>query len=232
MTVMKRIIDQLNRKSGPQRAEIDPLDALPNFQNFTYRFAVKPEGSHIVAWAKLCEAERRLAMYEWVERHNDPANPQHRILLDDSVSAFLLTFEAAIQFLKDQFKRSGTGPKFDSWFAEQPQNDVCIKGLRTLRLFEAHVEEKPIPRTVDVHAGSSLDGEKPGARVTGCMWRLPQLDPEDLAKLHSPKLALAELNDWNSLVGNQEAKKVFADGISKLKDVLDTAESIIWGLWV
>lgn len=196
---------------------VNPLDVLPDFQNFSYAVANAPAGTHIDAWVKLREAERRLAMYKWVEEYNDPGNPQHRVLLNDSVSAFLLTFEAIIQFLKDQFRRAGTSQKFDAWFAQQSQNDVCVKGLRTLRHFEAHVEEKPIPRTVHVH----------GSEIMGCTWQLPELTQTGLDKLLYPPLSAADLSDWNTLVGSLEAKAIFAEGLYKLRSVLETAEKVI-----
>jgi hypothetical protein len=74
---------------------------------------------------------------------------------------------------------------------------------------------------------SSLGGKKQGTKVMGCVWRLPQLLPTDLAKLRTSPLVDTDLNDWNSLVGIRDAKTMFADGILSLKSILDTAETII-----
>lgn len=224
---MQRILTWLSHFLKQQNAVTNPLDALPDFQNFPYTIAIEPVGSHIDAWVKLREAERRLTMFKWVEQHNDPANPQHRVLLDDSVSAFLLTFEAAIQFLKYQFNSPGISLRFDDWFADQPQNDVHVKGLRTLRIFEAHVEAKPIPRTIRVPINASFGGRKSGTEIAGCTWQLPQLTSAHLLKLHRPRLLDADLSGWNTLVVNLDAKTIFAEGIQRLKSVLETAEKVI-----
>src|SRR5712692_11532267 len=123
---MQRILTWLRHLLKQQKPVANPLDVLPDFQNFSYAVALAPAGSHIDAWVKLREAERRLAIYKWVEQYNDPSKPQYRVLLNDSVSAFLLNFEATVQFLKEQFKR--TSKQFDPWFAKQPQNDACVNG--------------------------------------------------------------------------------------------------------
>jgi len=115
---------------------VSPLDAMPDFQNFQYHLATIPSGSKIRAWSKLGECERRLEMYKWVASLNDPRKAQHRILLNDTVSAFLLTFEATIQFVGDQLRWSAS--ELGNWIAGQPQYNVTLRGLRTLRHFEAH----------------------------------------------------------------------------------------------
>lgn len=56
----------------------NPLDALPDFQNFQYTIGVQLLGSQISAWVKLREAERRLTMYKWAEQHNAIACTRRR----------------------------------------------------------------------------------------------------------------------------------------------------------
>ena len=224
---MQRILTWLRHFLKQENAVANPLDLLPDFQTFSYTVAIEPVGSHIDAWVKLREAERRFTMYKWMQQYNDPANPQHRVLLNDSVNAFLLTFEATIQFLKDQFKRTATSQQFDAWLAQQSQNDVHVKGLRTLRHFEAHVEAKPIPRTVHLHINASLGGGKSGTEITGCTWQLPKLTPAELGKLRNSPLSVADLSDWNTLVANFDAKAIFSEGLYRLKSVLETAEKVI-----
>lgn len=231
---MQGILSWARRVYSREKPSRNPLDALPDFENLLYAIANKPAGSHIDAWDKLREAERRLVMYKWVEQHNDPATPRHGVLLDDSVSAFLLTFEAAIQFLKDQFKRTGTPQQFDVWFAGHPQNDACLKGLRTLRHLEAHVERKHSPRTVlktltayvTVGRGRSRNGDRQNGSV-GCLWQLPKLDPTDIAKLNSPALSVADLGAWNALREAFDAKALFERGLLSLKSILDKAEMCV-----
>jgi hypothetical protein len=90
------------------------LYQLPAFDSFTYSVAVPPPQPKGIAWDKLTECERRLEMCKWVECLNDPRTPQHRVLLDDCVSAFLLTFEATLQFINDQFLKRGNMPSFNT----------------------------------------------------------------------------------------------------------------------
>jgi hypothetical protein len=168
---------------------------------------------------KLAEAERRLAMYEWVEGLNDPSRAQHRILLDDSVSAFLLSFEATLQFLKTQFEHHQGEHKFDDWFRVHPAYDVRFKGLRTLRTFQAHVELKPPPRHVSASFGS---GPLP---PTTCVWRLPKLTLIDLEKLRNPYLKATDLVDWNTQVEQCNIAEIFRSGLEKLKQVLEAGEA-------
>src|SRR5688572_22989290 len=100
---MRNPFSILKRFFAVFQATENPLDAFPDFQNMQYRLATEPSGSRIRAWSKLRECERRLEIYKWVASLNDPRKAQHRILLNDTVSAFLLSFEATIQFLGDQF---------------------------------------------------------------------------------------------------------------------------------
>jgi hypothetical protein len=191
---MQRILIWLRQFFKHQDTAANPLDVLPDFQNFPYLIAIEPVGSHINAWIKLREAERRLTMYKWVEQYNDPANPQHRVLLNDS------------------------------WFGQQSQNDIYVKGLRTLRHFEAHVEVKTIARTVNLHIKSSIGGKKSGAEMMGCTWHLPKLTETDLKKLYNSPLSDTDIDDWNTLVMDFDVKTIFMEGLSRLKGVLETAE--------
>jgi hypothetical protein len=66
------------------------VDSFHEFENFTYKVAVVPPLTKVTAWGKLQEYERRLVMYECAEALNDPRDPKYRVLLEDSVSAFLM----------------------------------------------------------------------------------------------------------------------------------------------
>jgi hypothetical protein len=204
------------------KEEMKCLDLLPNFENFTYRIAVIPPLMKVTAWGKLQECERRLAMYEWVETLNDPRDPQNRVLLDDSVSAFLMTFEATLQFLKNQFRVCGKA-NFDKWLVGRSEHDVTVCGLRTLRHSEAHVEPKALLGQINVMIGESLqDNTSMGA--TSWAWRLPTLSSIDLRKVRSP-LKEVELSDWNRKVSNWAVGEVFKQGLIGLKKILEAAES-------
>lgn len=208
------------------------LDAMPDFQAFRYVIAIPPAGSRLIAWDKLRETERRLAMYKWVEELNDPGKAQHRVLLNDSTSAFLLSFEATIQFFKDQFVQANPSQNFEEWLKLHPRYDLYIKGLRTLRHFEAHVESKPIPRTVEVEifAMANISGATsvPGtSKTTGCTWRLPHIPLSELQKLRSKPLTASDLGPWENLVTTFDAKTVFHGALLRLREILVAAEAVV-----
>ncbi len=199
---------------------------FPDFEHFVYKIATQPTASKLNAWSKLQEAERRLATYKWAEAKNDPRTPQNRVLLNDAVSAFLLTFEATLQFAKNQFAITPGTPDFDAWLAAQPENDVLLRGLRTLRHFEAHVESKPPPRLVRLSIGGSLpDGTSKTEASTD--WKLPTLQPAGLTKLHHAPLKSADVKDWNNLVESMDAPAIFEQGLIKLRKILQKAETVV-----
>lgn len=205
----------------------NPLNALPDFENLPYEIAIEPSDSQVSAWSKLRECERRLKMYKWVEKHNDPSTPQHRVLLDDSLSAYLLTFEATLQFLKNQFERKykSSSTKFSQWLDKQKQQyDVTVQGLRTLRHFEAHVEIIRKPREIILNITNSISGGT-SATESSCIWRLTQLNQADLEKLLSSPLKCTSLKDWNALVTSTDVASILTDGLWRLRKILESAET-------
>ena len=210
----------------------NPLNALPDFENFPYKIAIKPNDSQLSAWNKLRECERRLEMYKWVEKHNDPSAPQHRVLLDDTLSAYLLTFEATLQFLnyhlERKYKNSSPKFKFNQWLDEKKQQyDLTVRGLRTLRHLEAHVEYINKPRKITVTLCNSLSGGTSDSR-SSCTWMLSIVQPEDLEKVHSPTpLKRTDLKDWNDLVSSRDVASIFTDGLWKLRNILEAAETCV-----
>ena len=167
------------------------LDLLPDFENYRYQIAIAPTGARVSAWSKLRECERRLVMFEWVESLTDSRKAQHRILLDDTVSAFLLAFEATLQFLRDQFASCANAPDFWPWLSQQSEYDVVVRGLGTLRHLEAHVESKPLRSAIDFNVSASSVSR---------VWQLKKLEPADLDRLTRSRLEEAELETWNAIV--------------------------------
>jgi len=194
------------------------LDSFPIFQNYAYTIAVEPLGSRVRAWGKLRECERRLEMYRWIEGLDQPPRAEHRILLDDMVGAFLLSFEAVLQFLRTQYRLAGAQPDFYVWLVQQPSYDVTMKGLRTIRHLEAHIKEK--------QTRSAMVASPPGYFER--TWRLPDLSQSDLSIMRQPTPILAvDLPDWNRLVDSSDVLSVCTDGLIKLRDILYTTESMV-----
>jgi hypothetical protein len=161
-----------------------------------------------------------------VERLNDPPTPQHRVLLDDCVSAFLLTFEATLQFVNDQFLKRCNMPSFNTWLDQLPQYDLYLKGLRTLRHFAAHIEIKPMSSLVIAVIGGSLPNGTSATSVSR-RWRLPELQLSDLQKLRTPALQPNDLPNWNALVEQESLVSIFTHGLHQLRDILLEAEKIL-----
>jgi hypothetical protein len=199
------------------------LEPFPDLDSYTYSIGIPPAGSRITAWSKLQECERRLLVYKWAEGRNDPRTPKNRVLLNDAVSAFLLTFEATLQFVKDQFIKSVSAPNFDHWIAQLPENDLVVRGLRTLRHFEAHVEAKQPPSLVRLHIGESLSNGTSATQVSRS-WQLPPLEAVELAKLNHAPLKANDLQKWNLLVARDDLPSLFRQGLERLRAVLEAAE--------
>ena len=217
-------------------------DPLPDFTNFSYTIVTPPDQPKGLGWDKLKECERRLALYKWAERLNDLPGPQdqiiirrlpHRIFLDDCLSAFLMTLEAALQFVGEQlspilkpYTPKGEDP-FSWWLKGLPTHDLHLKGLRTLRQFAAHVEIKP--PTSGFHV---LLRNAPGERIARPeevlqIWLLPELHQTDLEKLRSPKLDVGDLPAWNKLILAQEAGKILEHALGQAQMILLEAENYL-----
>jgi hypothetical protein len=187
---------------------------LPDYEHFQYNFSPPELPDELVAWAKLRECERRVATYTWAESNNDISNPQYRVLLNDALSGVLMTIEAVFQFLKDEpFLRT---KRLETWLAAQPEYDVLLRGLRTLRHFEAHVQSKPAAGHISVVVGGP----------TTRRWSLQGLGAGDLKRLRQPPVTVDLLPEWNGLVGQLGNAEVFPRALQKLQVLLDRAKEV------
>jgi hypothetical protein len=191
---------------------------VPDYEHFQYSFSPAELPGELAAWAKLRECERRVATYVWAESNNDAANPQYRVLLNDALSALLMTIEAVLQFLKDEYFSKPM--ELETWLSSQPEYDVLLRGLRTLRHFEAHVESKPAAGHITIVVGEP----------TKRRWSLQALSASDLVKLRKPPLTVDLLADWNGLVDRSRNVDVFRLALQKLKMLLERAGALKGGL--
>ena len=196
------------------------MTEYPRLEGLNYQLVFPPPNQKLEAWAKLKESERRLIVYRWAEKLNDPRKADRRVTLNDAVSAFLLTLEATLQFVKDQFESTPNAPHFENWLRQQSQYDILIKGLRTLRHFEAHVEQRPPGRMIIATIGGSNNS-------VSATWHLPQLNAADLGRLRTPPLTNAELPAWNQLAANTKVDSTFERGVVRLGEILNLAEAIV-----
>ena len=215
------MLEWLKKMLGcPPEVRIDPLSSLPDFENFVYSSNLSDQGKYHLAYVKFRETERRLAMVKFAFDQNGESNPRFRVFLNDAVSAFLLTFEATIQFIQQ-----GWGDNYFIWLGNQSEYDTYVRGLRTLRHFEAHVEPRQIPRQVNLHISSTLGGSSVKSEPTST-WKLSTLTEADLKKLKTKPLPLERLEEWNLFVNSYDALTIFQVGTFRLLNLIQNAERL------
>jgi len=215
-------------------------DPLPDFTNFSYKIVTPPDRPKGIGWEKLQECERRLILYKWAEQINYPGRtphnlplPQHRVFLDDCLSAFLTTYEAALQFAGKQLWRYRKTPSWtlNGWLKSLPEHDLQVRGWRTLRHFAAHVEIKTARRKIEVRAEKAVEIRPKYWRVAESTlsptWMLPELNRTALKKLDRPQLDASDLPAWNTLVGSQDAALILEHGLRQAQEILLAAEKLL-----
>jgi hypothetical protein len=203
---------------------------LPDFTHFTYILVSPPVDPKGKGWDKLKECERRLAWYRWAERLDEAITPtrhlplrRHQVILDDCLSAFLMTFEAALQFVREKLTPQlkpltplGQSP-FNYWLRGLPEHDLQMRG------FTAHVKRKPAWVGVDAVLGKT---EEDPSIITAQKWLLPELTPDDLKKVHAV-LSDGDLPAWNALVRSYDAAVILEHGLRQAQAILLKAESLL-----
>jgi|CXWL01.1.fsa_nt_gi hypothetical protein len=214
---MWRRLNQIFLRQEPN----DVVIPLPNFDDFQYKYAIAPDKAKLKAWNKLRETERRFRFYAWVEPQTHGPSSRHRVLLDDSISAYLLTFEATIQFLKEEF-----GKPFEDWLRKQEKYSITVKALRTYRNFEAHVEAKPVSKMAMLSISSGFGVEKQIVEHP-TSWHFPDIEYAP----HKPRvnhLASEEaMNAWNIRRPFLPVAEILLTGLQDLREILVVAEDIL-----
>jgi hypothetical protein len=184
-----------------------------------------PPGAALRAWPKLQEAERRWIYFEWFTHGVAKEGTGYTTLLDDTASAYLMTFEAVLQMVGNQIGKSGD--RLTAWLKTLPPDvyDLTCRGLRTLRNIEAHVRPGNLER-VGNQLGASLfaSGSDPGLTLP---WCFTALTPIELPRTRH--LTVAELPDWRELVESNLAATVMRDGVQRLYAIGQLAETRLTG---
>jgi hypothetical protein len=223
--MIQPLIATLKRLMSKETDE-NPLDSLPNFGRFEYRLAVTQCAKEPIGWGKLKECERRLALYSWVESRNDPSKAQHRVFLDDCIGALLLSYESTLQYVKEAFDSSVAQGGFEGWLSDQPEYDIAVRGLRTLRNIEAHVRSVPTQSSIVAVIGGSLRDGRSAVAVSRT-WRLPTLAEADLHALRTPRIQSSEIEEWNALVESKSSQELLTEGLEKLRALVVAAEGVL-----
>ena len=190
--------------------------------DYAYRVAPDPNGKRLRAWERLRECERRLGVYQWYDAMLDPTNGEQAGIwqaLNDALNAFLLTFESTLQLLGQQ-DFDDDAKSLIGWLAERPAYDYVVRGLRTLRHFVAHVDQKRSTGIITVTVGT-------GPQSIQSTRHLPAIAALDLDRVKSKsKLAPDELAQWNGLVEDDGGAEILMRGLTALRDLLAVREGM------
>ena len=181
----------------------------------------RPEMASLLAWDKLQESERRWIYYEWFARGVGKKRTGFRSLIDDAVSAYLLSFESTLQVLSEELFE-GRGKRLDSWLETQPDYDLTCRGIRTLRNTVAHVRPAPtnIQHEMKAHSIFASGGDS-GVIVP---WVLPPLENTMLPRQCKLRESAGEVDQWNRLVGETPVGRVMSSGIRSLLKLVTAAD--------
>lgn len=206
------------------------LASLPNFTSYTYAIAVKPAGAHLRAWAKLQECERRIVWLRWLLEgvKEDPVPVYHHIL-EDAITAGMLTFEAGYEQLRDQWRKENAwGRKkehfekhFRPWVMRHSRYTLAVKGVRTLRHFEAHVELQRSRGGIHYTIGPGVDS---ATALVRRYW-LPELTVEKWTDLTAPAVKKREIAEWQVRFAKRSADDVLAEALTDLVAIVGDAEA-------
>jgi hypothetical protein len=188
---------------------------LPMFDQLERRYILPDLSRRLSSWSKAAEVERRLDHFEWlVHVARRPDGIQSLVL--DLASAYLLSFESALQVL--QAERFSTG--FEKWLSSLPANDLTFRGLRTLRHLEAHVRAGALTQR-QLGGHSRFTGGEGGSNIG---WRWAPISIAEFRALRTPRISEAELPDWNRQLEEYLVMDLMRAGVQSLVAVFEEAE--------
>jgi hypothetical protein len=109
-------------------------------------------------------------------------------------SAFLMSYESALQVLNDEF-----AVQFEKWLSSlspDPYDFIC-RGLRTMRHLEAHVRAGHIEAS-HLRAHSRFASGTDGGETIA--WQWAPVSIEEFSRLDRPRITEAELPEWNRVL--------------------------------
>lgn len=190
---------------------------LPAFDFLERRYIRPDHHCTLAAWSKARETERRLDAFEWLAHvAREPRGIESFVC--DLSTAYLLSFESALQLLKDErFPKKG---EFDKWLRPRPENDILFRGLRTLRQLEAHIRAGAMTQR-QVGGHSRFTGSEGGSNIG---WRWAPVTVAEFNALDIKRLDSTELVTWNLALEDQLAMELMRGGLERLVRLFDEAE--------
>jgi hypothetical protein len=177
---------------------------------------VLPTPRRLRSWDKVLEVTRRFDHYEWITHVvRRPAGCES--FVTDLARSFLLSFESALQMLKEEV----FGAQFEKWMLTQPANDLTTRGLRTLRHLEAHI--RPGVLTQNHQGGHSRFAGAEGGTTIG--WRWAPINVKEFHQLRRPLISVEELPIFNALIECDLVASLMRAGIIKLIVLFEAADA-------
>jgi hypothetical protein len=189
---------------------------LPDFDRLESTIPGPPKG-RLRAWAKFAETDRRMTVFDWAVWAL--AKGGLPVFMQDLATAYLLSFETTLEFLKDE--RRDSRRNFERWLSGRAAYDLECRGLRTLRHLEAHIRSGTISAQVGAVADSRFGGPTPAGRST---WFWDAITLADLNALRAPALGTDELDAWNSRSHSVPVRGLMIHGLERLRTILKEAE--------
>jgi len=190
---------------------------LPEFDHLEPRY-IRPDASRrLAAWTKAAEVERRLDHFEWLA-HVARRPTGIRTFVSDLVSAYLLSFESALQVLQAEKFPNG----IEKWLSSLTSKDLLFRGLRTLRHLEAHIRPGELTQRL-VGGNSRFTGGEGGANIG---WRWAPVVLTEFRALKTPKISESEIPDWNRQLDEHLIMDLMRGGVERLLVVFEQAERV------
>lgn len=192
---------------------------LPAFDFLEPRYIVPDSARRLRAWSRAIEAERRLDQFEWLSHvARRPTGIQTLVL--DLATAYLLSFESALQLLQQERFPKGTSPGFEDWLGALPASDLVCRGIRTMRHLEAHVRPGSLTQRQTGGHSRFISGE--GGMTIG--WRWAPVTLAEFRELRTPRISELELPDWNARLEADLIMDIMRLGVEHLRDIFNEAE--------
>jgi|SRR6185312_13194291 len=192
---------------------------LPAFDHLEPRFILPDKTHRLRAWSKAMEVERRLDHFEWLSHvARTPVGIQTLVL--DFATAYLLTFESALQVLQQERFPKGTSPGFEKWLVTLHTNDLTCRGIRTMRHLEAHVRPGELTQRHTGGLSRFVSGE--GGTTIG--WQWSSITLAEYRVLTTPRISEHELDDWNDRLQQHLIMDIMRLGVERLRDIFAEAE--------
>ena len=193
---------------------------LPAFDFLEPRYILPDSARRLKSWSRAAEVERRLDHFEWIS-HVARTPRGIETLVVDLATAYLLSFESALQLLQQERFPKGSSPSFEGWLRPLSPNDLTVRGIRTMRHLEAHVRAGSLTQR-QVGGHSRFGGSEGGTSIG---WRWAPVTHAEFGSLRTPRITEEELPDWNARLEAELIMDIMRLGVEHLRDIFIEGEN-------